>query len=165
MIVPAALLLCAVMAGLVYTRPLTLGERYPVLDISQCMEIHGYYDNGNGLEDTEFTIYPDDPDFDEALELFRPAVFRTRPGNILPQRPQRTRTHRYGEGDFGWDVILRFEDVLFPSGDTGSGDMLRIDNFYGDLELHFDGETVKCSVNNQERWLKDVMDIIARYSD
>ena len=61
--------------------------------------------------------------------------------------------------------MFRFEDVLFPSGDMGSGDMLHIENFYGDIDLSFDGEQMNCSVKNQEQWLKDVMSIIVQYSD
>ena len=38
--------------------------------------------------------------------------------------------------------------------------MLHIRNFFGDLTLHFDGESTRCSVKEQEQWLRDVMDRI-----
>lgn len=157
-----AALLCMIAFVLVYTRPLTIEQRYPVLDISQCTQIRGYYFNGTEIEDTPFVIYPDDPHFDEMIELFRFAAFKTKLRNIFPQG---TKTHRQSDGDYQWEVMFRFEDVLFPSGDMGSGDMLHIRNFFGDIDLSFDGEQVNCSVKNQEQWLKDVMSIIVQYSD
>lgn len=155
-------LFCIVAFVLVYTRPLTIEQRYPVLDISQCTQIRGYYYDGTDIEDTPFTIYPDDPHFDEMIELFRSAAFKTKLRNIFPRG---TKTHLYSDGDYEWEVMFRFEDVLFPSGDMGSGDMLHIRNFFGDIDLSFDGEQVNCSVKNQEQWLKDVMSIIVQYSD
>ena len=155
-------LLCIVAFVLVYTRPLTIEQRYPVLDISQCTQIRGYYYDGTDTENTPFTIYPDDPHFDEIVELFQSAAFETKLRNIFPQG---TKTHPYSKGDFKWEVMFGFEDVLFPSGDMGSGDMLHIRNFFGDIDLSFGGEQVNCSVKNQEQWLKDVMNVITQYPD
>ena len=158
----ALVLLCIAAAVLIYTRPLTIEERYPVLDLSSCTLISGYFRDGADAEDTRFTISPDDPHFDEMIELFQSAEFKTRLGNILPDR---TKTHRYQDGDFKWEVMLRFEDVLLPTGDVGSGDMLHISNFFGDINLFFDGEQVECSAKNQSQWLKDVMSIVTQYPD
>ncbi len=158
----ATALFCLFAFVLVYTRPLTIEQRYPVLDISQCTQIRGYYYDGTGVEFIHFTIYPDDTHFDEIIELFQSTAFRTKLRNLFPRG---TKTHRYNEGDFQWEIMFRFEDVLFPSGDMGSGDMLHIENFYGDIDLSFDGEQMNCSVKNQEQWLKDVMSIIVQYSD
>lgn len=157
----AGVLLC-IAAMVFYTRPLTLEQRYPVLDMSQCTQIRGYYYDGTGTKDTPFTISPGDPHFDEVIERFRSAAFRTNLRNLFPQG---TKTHRYDEGDFRWEVIFQFERVLFPNGDTGSGDMLHISNFFGDINVFFDGEEVNCSVRNQEQWAEDIMRIITRYSD
>ena len=60
-------------------------------------------------------------------------------------------------------VLFRFESVLFPSKDTGTGDLLHVNNFYGDLTLYSDGETVQCGFPGQEPWTRDVMDIITLY--
>lgn len=157
-------LLCMIAFVLIYTRPLTIEQRYTVLDLSQCTRIHGYFYifNGTDVENTPFAIYPDSPHFDEMIELFQSAAFKTRLQNILPKG---TKTHRCSDGDYKWQVMFRFEDVLFPSGEKGRGDMLHINNFYGDIELSFDGEQINCSVNYQEQWLKDVMDIITQYPD
>ena len=158
----AVLLLCIVVAILIYTRPLTIEERYPVLDLSQCTLISGYFDNGTGVEDTRFTISPEDPHFDELMERFRSTEFRTSLRTIFFRG---VKIHPYQDGDYKWEVMLRFEDVLFPSGDIGSGDMLHISNFYGDIDLSFDGQQVECSVKNQDEWLNNVMSIITRYPD
>jgi len=38
-----------------------------------------------------------------------------------------------------------------------------VNNFYGDLTLYSDGETVQCGFPGQEPWTRDVMDIITLY--
>ena len=158
----ALVLLCIAAAALIYIRPLTIEERYPVLDLSSCTLISGYFRDGADAENTRFTISMDDPDFEEMIELFRSAQFKTKLQNILPGG---TKTHRYQDGDFEWEVVFRFEDVLFPTGDVGSGDMLHVSNFFGDINLFFDGEQVECSVKNQSQWLKDVMAVVTQYPD
>ena len=156
----AAILAGGLLAAAIYTRPRTIAQRYPFLDLDQCIQIHGYYSEGIQAEDTRFLITPEDPHFKEALRLFGSPAFRTKLGNLLPRR---TKTHRYSEGDFQWIVLFRFESVLFPSKDTGTGDLLHVNNFYGDLTLHSDGETVQCGFSGQEPWTRDVMDIITLY--
>ena len=146
----------------IYTRPLEIEQRYPVLDLSQCTQIRGYYyiyTGANVVDDTLFIISPDDIHFDDMLELFQSASFRNKLRNILPEG---TKTHVLQDGDFRWEVMFHFENVRFPNGDTGSGGILHIRNFFGDVELFFDGEQTKCSVKNQEKWLQDVLDIIVQ---
>ncbi len=162
-VLAAAALLALAAAAFIYTRPLTIEQRYPFLDLSQCTQIRGYYYDGEGVAPVSFTIRPDDAHFEELLSMFRSAALKTRLRNILPSSG--VKTHRSEEGDFQWEVMLRLEDVLFPSGDTGGGDMLHLVNFYGDLSLRFDGETVECAVSNQEQWLKEVLEIIRQYPD
>jgi len=157
----AAILLGVVLFALIYTRPLTIEARYPVLDLSQCVQIRGYYNDGTSVEDIPFIVDPEDPHFAEAVELFRSPTFKTKLRNLFPSG---TKTHRYSEGDFKWSVVFRFEDVLFSTGDTGSGDLLRIENFFGDLELYFDGQTTQCAATDQTEWLRAVMDLIRRAS-
>ena len=115
----AAILAGGLLAAAIYTRPRTIAQRYPFLDLDQCIQIHGYYSEGIQAEDTRFLITPEDPH--------------------------------------------RFESVLFPSKDTGTGDLLHVNNFYGDLTLYSDGETVQCGFSGQESWTRDVMDIITLY--
>ncbi len=161
-VLAAAVLLGIAIFVLVYTRPLTIQQRYPTLDLSHCTGIHGYYNDGTGDWNAQYTIRPGDPHFEQAVGLVRSAVFRTRLRNLFPSG---TKTHPYSAGDFRWYAILRFEDAPFPDGTTGGGDLLEIDNFYGDLTMYFIGEGVQCRAEDQDRWLKNMMDIITQYPD
>ena len=161
-IIAACIALGIVIAAFIYTRPLTNEKRYPVIDLSQCTLISGYFYDGTGVENERFTISPDDPHFGKLIDLFRSTKFRTRLGNILPRG---TKIHPHQDGDYKWEVMFRFENVLFPSGDMGSGDMLHISNFFGDIDLFFDGQQAACSVKKQDEWLNDVMSIITQYPD
>ena len=142
---------------LIYTRPVKIERRYPEIDLSQCTQIMGDYRiNGVSDEFTEFVFYPQDPQFQEMVELFRAPGFRTRLKNLLPRG---TKIHAHHEGDFQWAMSFRFENV--PSGDgVISGDLLSADDFYGDLELSFNGKQVNCSVAGQEQWRESVLAVI-----
>ena len=145
--------------SLIYTRPRTIEQRYAELDLSECIEINGYY--LYRLETIHsFSISPDDEDFDSMTELFRQTSFKTRLRNILPRG---TKTH-IGDG-FEWGVYFKFESVPMKDGSFASGDLLYVNNFYGDIEMSFDGDIVQCSVKDSERWLKDVLDIAQLYAD
>lgn len=158
------LLLAAALFWLIYTRPAGIEQRYPMLDLSQCTQINGYYYGYDkaGAEDTPFTLTPEDPHFAALTELLQTREFRTKLRNLFPDT---AKVHRYSEGDFQWTLTLHFEDVPFPNGNVGSGALLRIDNFFGDLELHSDGENTHCFTADQDAWLKSVMDIISQYPD
>ena len=159
----AALLLFAVFA-LFYTRPQTIEQRYPFLDLTRCTRISGdfdrYYVKLSVPLHGEFSIGPDDARFDELLQLLRETKFRTKLTNLIPTFG--ARTHEVREGDFRWNVQLRLEDIVFPNGDTGTGDMLRINNFFGDVEVTFDMENRRCTVNHQDAWLKAVLDCVTQ---
>ena len=62
--------------------------------------------------------------------------------------------------DFEWEVFFQFEDVAFPDGSHTSGRILRVDYWYGELDIHFYGDIVSCSTKQQESWAKTVLDII-----
>lgn len=157
----AALLLFTAFA-LIYTRPQTIEQRYPFLDLTQqCTQIWGYYDTyeGSGESDQkEFSVGPDDVRFEELLRLVREAKIRTKLTNLIPMYGMQYHTKR--EGDFQWTVWLQLENVVFPNGDTGTGDMLRFDNFFGNVEVVFDTENRRCTIKNQDVWLKAVLDCI-----
>lgn len=124
-----------------------------------------YIYDGAGVENKRFLISPDDSHFDKLIDLFQSTKFRTRLWNILPRG---TKFHSYQDGDYKGEVMFRFENVLFQSGDMGSGDMLHIRhirNFFGDINLSCDGKQVECSVKKQDEWLDDVMSIITQYPD
>lgn len=153
----AIVVICIVAAGLIYTRPQTIEQRYPLLSISDCTGIKGYYFVAPGVEDTAFQISSDDSRFSELIQQLQSVQIKKKLSNILPQG---TKTHRLYDGDFKWELMLHFDDVSHPSGSHGSGYMLHIRNFFGDVSISFDGEEIWYSVSNQEQWLRDVLDII-----
>ena len=161
----SALSLIFIAFGLFYTRPLTIEQRYPFLDFSKCVQIrgylHSYSDSSGEIEDQQFIITPDRPHFEQLIKSFSSAEFKTQLFNLLPDG---TKFHRYKDGDFKWNVTLRFDDTAFPNGEINSGDFLRIENFFGDIRLHLGGESIKCTVPGKQQWIKAVMDIISLYN-
>jgi len=91
------------------------------------------------------------------LELFEGQRFRRSLWNFLPRG---TKTHRFEEGDFKWEALLNFENVTLPDGSKARGSVIRVSNFFGLVEIHFDGDTIRCDIRDKESWLKEVMDII-----
>lgn len=158
----AAVLLLAGL-GLWYTRPMTLEQSCPGIDLSECREIsiscsryteedgRGHYD-----QDTR-DLLPGDPAFSAALELLQDRSFRR---SLLSLLPRGGRTHQNTPGDFQWGLDLCFEDIPLSDGGTGSGYMLRLDNFYGTLEISFDAETWQTRTDGQTQWLSDVMAVL-----
>ncbi len=157
----AVLLLCVLVLALAYTRPRSIEERCPALDLSECVGIHGYYRAGVGDALHSFSIHPGEEDFEEMITLFREASFRTRLRNLLPSG---TKIHT-GEG-FQWDISFEFEGVPFmKDGSMLCGDVLTVNNFFGDLELRFIDGTTRCSVSGGDAWLKQVLEIAERHTD
>ena len=158
-IVGVVIVACIAAACLIYTRPQTIEQRYPLLDISDCTGVKGYYFVAPDVEDTAFQIKTDASRFSELIQLIESAEIKKKLSNFLPQG---TKTHRLSDGDFKWELMLNFDDVPYPSGDHGSGYMLHIRNFFGEVSISFDGEEVWYSVSNQEQWLRNIMDIISQ---
>lgn len=159
LIVSAIIAICIVVTCLIYTHPQTIEQRYPFLNISDCTEIKGYYFVEPNIEDIEYHIISaDDYRFSELIQLVQSTEFKKKLSNILPQG---RKSHRLSDGDFKWDLLLNFDDVAFPNGDHGSGYILHLRNFFGDFSISFDGEEIWYAVNNQEQWLKEIMDIIS----
>lgn len=151
----AAIVLCAAFA-LIYTRPRTLAQRYPLVDLADCTSIEGDYSVWQG-DQAHFAIEPGDPDFDAMLELLRSAAFRTRLANLFPAG---TKYHHNAEGDFRWTVTLRCGDVTLADGSVLRDAPIMIDNFYGDTELCFDGRTTRCTAKDD--LLRAVLEIAER---
>lgn len=151
----AAIVLCAAFA-LIYTRPRTLAQRYPLVDLADCTSIEGDYSVWQG-DQAHFAIEPGDPDFDAMLELLRSAAFWTRLANLFPAG---TKYHHNAEGDFRWTVTLRCGDVTLADGSVLRDAPIMIDNFYGDTELCFDGRTTRCTAKDD--LLRAVLEIAER---
>lgn len=152
------ILLCILASYLIYTRPQTIEQRYPLLDISDCTEIAGYYFEAPAVEDTEFHIRPEDSRFSELVQLIQSAELKKNFNNFLPQG---TKSHLLADGDFKWELLLNFDAVSFPNGDQGRGYMLHLRNFFGDFSVSFDGDQIWYSISNQDQWLKEIMEVIS----
>ena len=136
-------LLTAVALGIFaafYTRPLPLSDFFPGVDLADCTEIRGYYTNDALRDDIAFSLTPDDPDFEPLRKLFASATFRR---SLLPTAGGQM--HRWQEGDFRWTATLNFEEpVPLSDGSLASGSLLRVDDFFGQISVHADGNTWRC---------------------
>lgn len=142
---------------LFYSRPMTIQQRYLMLTLDRCVEITAYYEIGMQEEPTQVVIEKDSEVFEELSNKFYLKNYCRSLKDILPRG---TRTHRTEEDDYQWDVYFVFEDVPLADGSIGSGGMLRIQCWYGELDIHFDGEMLSCYTNEQEAWTKEVLNII-----
>lgn len=157
----AGILIAAVLftAYFVYSWPKTLLQLYPMLTLDKCTEISGYYIVGTQTDPMEFVIEKDSPEFEKLFSQFYWKMYRRSVRDILPRS---TRYHTPSPEDFQWDVCFSFEDVEFPDGSIGSGKMLHFHNWYGDLDIGFNGETYSCHTDEQEAWAETVLQLIQR---
>ena len=144
-------------AYLIYSRPLTISQLYPILTLDKCTEIRGYYEIGTQAEQTEFAIEQNSEEFQKLCSMFYEQKYRRSLRDILLRG---TRIHRTEPDDFQWDVYFYFEDIAFPDGSSGSCAMLHFLSWYGELDIYFDGKTHSCYTSEQEVWTKEVLDII-----
>lgn len=149
-----ALLICA----LLYTRPMTLAQLCSGVDVIESESVHGYYFIAPGVEDTYFEIDKDDERFSQMIDSFATRAFRKSLANLFPLG---SKTHFTQDGDFKWEVIFKINDVTFPDGSNNSGDLIRVSNFFGLLEVHFNGDVWRCATNDSEEWVEDVMALIS----
>ena len=136
--------------------PTTLLKLYPMLTLDKCVEISGDYRVGTQTELNSFVFERDSEEFRNLFAHFYYASYEWSIRNILPQG---TRYHKTEPNDFQWNVYFTFEDVKFPDGSTGSGKMLQIENWYGDLDIYFNGERYACyTYGDQDEWLKEALE-------
>ena len=146
-----------VVTYLFYSRPMTVSQLYPMLPLDECTKIRGYYDDGTGPAQVEFNIEKDSEEFQKLCSLFYEQDYRRSLRDILPRG---TRTHRVEPGDFQWEVYFYFEDVEFDNGSGASSMALEFHNWYGELDIRFNGDIYSCNIKEQESWAKEILDII-----
>lgn len=156
-VVMISVILLLIAAYLFYSRPMTIQQRYPMLNLDKCTELRGYYEIDGQTEFTEFTIDKNSEEFEMLCDLLYEQSYCRTLRDILPRG---TRIHPTEPGDFEWEVYFHFEDVVLPDGNIGSGGILRIQCWYGELDIHFDGEILSCYTNEQETWAKEVLNTI-----
>lgn len=151
-----------VAAYLIYSRPMTLSQLYPLLPLEKCVGISGYYrtsEQTDGL--TQFTIEADSQEFQKLRSLFNEKTYRRSLRDLLPRG---TRVHQTtGEFEFQWEVMFHFDTIEFPDGNGSSGPLLQIQYWYGELDIENKGweEGQRfCQTGAQDIWSKEILDII-----
>ncbi|MBR4056555.1 MAG: hypothetical protein IKK00_00275 [Oscillospiraceae bacterium] len=163
-IVIAAVLILLVAAFLFYSRPMTIPQRYPMLALDKCSGITGYYFDGTGAAPEEFTIDKNSEEFEMLCNLLYEKDYRRSLRDLFPN--DTTRYHSTTQPDeFLWEVFFHFEDVEFPDGSISSRIPLRIQSWFGELEIHFDGDMLSCNTNKQKVWEREVLDTILRATE
>lgn len=157
-IIPITLLVALMGIVLYYTRPMTLSQICFGVDMDQCESVSGYYFIAPGVDDSPFEIDQDDEKLSQILELFDTRKFSKSLVNLLPRG---NKTHQLQEGDFKWEILFEFSDVTYPDGSTNSGTLIRVSNFFGVIEVHFNGDVWRCSTSDKEEWLSNVMSLIS----
>lgn len=144
-------------AYFIYSRPMPIQQRYPMLSLDKCTELRGYYEIDGQTELTEFTIDKNSEDFEILCSLLYEQGYRRSLRDLLPRG---TRIHPTESGDFEWEVCFYFDAAELPDGNSGSGGILRIQCWYGELDIHFNDEIFSCYINEQETWAKEVLNTI-----
>ena len=142
---------------LVYSRPMTVSQLYPMFTLDKCTGIEGYYNDGTQIDLTKFMIEHGSEEYEKMCAMFYEKKYRRKLTDILPRG---ARSHRYEPGDFQWEVYFYFEDIEMPDGSRGSGPMLQFKSWYGDLDIFSVGEYYSCYTNRQKAWEKEVFDLI-----
>ena len=153
-------LVCAVFLLLVYavySRPMTVTQLYPALTLDHCTAIHVSYEVAPQTEKTEAVVEKDSEAYRVLCDLLYGQSYCRRLRDLLPRG---TRIHPTQPGDFQWEALFFFEDVSLPDGSVGSGAMLRIQYWYGELDIHFAGETRACRTSGQEAWAEEVLNVL-----
>ena len=158
------LVLAVLLAGsaiLWYTRPMTLRQLCPEVDLARCSSITVYYEVVPSAEGTErLVLERDDPAFDTLLKALQDRTFSRSLTSLLPRG---TRTVRTTDGDFQWELLLEFDStIVTPDGNEHQGMLLRLRNFFGRLSLDhmLADRTWDVTTKGQEVWVSQVMDII-----
>jgi len=156
-VIVVAIIILFIAVYLFYSRPMSIQQRYPMLTLEKCTELRGYYKLDGQAELTEFSIDKNGEEFEMLCDLLYEQEYHRSLRDLLPRG---TRTHPTEPGTFQWEVYFHFDDVVFPNGSIGSGGMLSIQSWYGELDIHFDGEILSCYTNEQETWAEGVLTII-----
>lgn len=162
MVVTIALAVLLLVSYLVYSRPMPLSQLYPQLPLAECIGISGYYHTSTQTDGfTQFTIEADSEDFQELCSLFNEKTYRRSLRNLLPQG---TRYHRTtDEFEFQWEVYFHFDTIEFPDGNAGSGPLLQVQYWYGELDIKnmtLERGRHSCYTSEQDDWAEEILDII-----
>lgn len=157
MITALSVVVLLLVAYCIYSRPMTITQLYPMLTLDKCSGIEGYYRDGTGKDLEKFAIEKNSEEFELLCDLLYKREYSRSLRDLLPRG---TRIHRTEPDDFQWEVMFHFDTVELPDGNCGSGTLLRIQYWYGELDIHFDDGIRSCHTSKQDAWAKEVFDAI-----
>lgn len=158
------LVLAVLLAGLAtlwYTRPMTLQQLCPELDLTQCSAITVYYEVVPSAEGKEkLVLERGNPAFDSLWKELQDQTFSRSLTSLLPRGTRYVQTK---DGDFQWELLLEFDThVVTPDGNGHQGMLIHLSNFFGSLSLDhiLASRTWDVTTNEQKAWVSQVMDTI-----
>lgn len=162
-LIPAILILVLLVGGILwYTRPMTLHQLCPDVDLSQCSSISVYYEVvPSGGRSKKLVLEPDDPAFDSLLKELQDRTFSRSLISLLPWVD--SQSAQTEDGDFSWELILKFDTPDTASDGTEHlSTQVQLYNFFGSLSLNHmrANHTWYMTTSDQEAWVSQVMDII-----
>lgn len=153
---PIIIFIAAILCSFIYTYPNTIKQPCDDVDVAQSEAVKGYFLISPDVEEEYFEIKADDPRFIKLAQLLQEQKFRRSVTNIFPPN---VKSHVAQDGDFKWEIsLINAKEFSEKRGVEGS--MVSINNFFGKLELRFDGQQWKCSVKKQKEFTKQVLQII-----
>ena len=160
----SAILILALLVGSIlwYTRPMTLRQLCPDVDLSQCSSISVYYEvMPSGGRSEKLVLEPDDPAFDSLLKELQDRTFSRSLISLLPWVDSQSAQPE--DGDFSWELMLTFDNPDTASDGTEQlSTQVQLYNFFGSLSLNHmrANHTWYMTTSDQEAWVSQVMDII-----
>ena len=146
-------------AYFIYSRPMTITQLYPMLTLDKCSGIEGYYRDGTGKDLEKFAIEKNSEEFELLCDLLYKREYSRSLRDLLPRG---TRIHPSEPGDFEWEVMFHFDAIEFSDGNVGSGPLLQIQYWYGELDIEnsvFEDQRF-CHTDEQDAWAKEILYII-----
>lgn len=162
-LIPAILILALLVGSILwYTRPMTLHQLCPDVDLNQCSSITVYYEVvPSGGRSKELVLEPDAPAFDSLLKELQKRTFSRSLISLLPWVD--SQSAQTEDGDFSWELILKFDNPDTASDGTEHlSTQVQLYNFFGSLSLNHmrANHTWYMTTSDQEAWVSQVMDII-----
>lgn len=156
-VVMLAIVVLLAVVYLIYSRPMTIQQRYSMLTLEKCVELRGYYRVGQEQELTEVSFDKSNEEFSVLFDLLCEREYHRSLRDLVSRG---TRVHVTEPEDFQWEVLFFFEDIALPDGTIGSGMILQIQNWYGELGISFGGESTEYYTDAQDEWAKEILAVI-----
>jgi len=155
-IIAVAVIVCLILFGLWYTRPLPFDAFFPYAE--QVTEIHAYYKESGG-ERVDRQLTPDVPRFVSVMELLQSTNYRRSLRMLLPGSGMRI---SYEEADV-WGLSLCTEESIPFAGGLQTGAQFRVHRAVGRIQfedLRYPDRIWIVSADNEHSFLKTIAQIL-----